>query len=171
MKAKIIITILFFIVLDYISQSYIINVSPSEPLGIYKIKRNVQFQRGDIVAVCLPSKIQQIGLKRAYLLPGIRCGETAPLIKTIIAMPGDIVILKDDEIIVNDKILPYGTKNFDSEGRKLAKFSRGIYKNINKYWLIGVSSPDSWDSRYWGMVDKKYLLYKVQYWRGFSLDK
>ena len=161
MKAKIIITVLFVLVLGYVYQSFIINISPSEPLGIYKIQNIDQIQRGNIVAVCLPSKYQEIGLKRAYLLPGIRCDKTAPLIKTVIAVPGDNVILKNNEIIVNNNIYLYITKYFDSHSRKLDVFPRGVYKNINTYWLIGTNNPNSWDSRYWGGIDRKNIVFTV----------
>ena len=162
---KISTTVLFVFLSIYCYYSFIINITPSEPLGIYKIHQiseAAQIHRRDIVAVCLPSQYQDLGLKQGYLLSGIRCGKTAPLIKTVIAIPGDTVILKNNEITVNGKVLLYATKYIDSHGRKLEVFPRGVYKNVKTYWLIGTNDPNSWDSRYWGGVEQKQILFLIK---------
>jgi conjugative transfer signal peptidase TraF len=161
MTVKIIITVIFILILGSVSQSFIINISPSEPLGVYKIEKSNSIHRGDIVAVCLSVKYKKIGLKDGYLIPGMRCEQTAPLLKTVIAVPGDAITLKNSQIIVNGRIYPYATKQFDSKGRALDQVLRGFYKD-KKYWLIGVANPNSWDSRYWGGVDKSQILYCVR---------
>jgi len=165
MKVKIFIITCFIAIAVFSYRNFIINITPSEPLGIYKIHvlQNAELiHRRDIVAVCLPSQYQDLGLKQGYLLSGIRCGKTAPLIKTVIAIPGDTVILKNNEITVNGKVLPYATKYIDSHSRKLEVFPRGIYKNIKTYWLIGTNDPNSWDSRYWGGVEQKQILFLIK---------
>ncbi len=161
---KISTAVLFIFLSTYCYYSFVINITPSEPLGIYKIHQiseAAQIHRGNIVAVCLPSQYQDLGLKQGYLLSGIRCGKTAPLIKTVIAIPGDTVILKNNEITVNGKVLLYVTKYIDGHGRRLGVFPRGVYKNVKTYWLIGTSDPNSWDSRYWGGVNRKNIVFTV----------
>jgi len=162
MKTNLIILIVFILAAILAYQNFIINVSPSEPLGVYRIIRDKEIQKGDKVALCLNIPLQEVGLKRGYLLPARRCQMTEPLIKTIVAVPGDAVILKNNEIIVNSKVLPYPTKYVDSHGRKLDVFPRGIYKNIKTYWLVGTNDPDSWDSRYWGGVEQKQILFLIR---------
>lgn len=161
MKPKIIITLIFIITAIWLYRNFIINLSPSEPLGIYKIRQSQSIQRDDVVAICLSGKYQKTGLSRGYLVTGIRCKETAPLIKTVIAIPGDTVVLENNRIIVNGKVHPYITKYFDSHDRKLEVFPRGVYRDTNAYWLIGTNSLNSWDSRYWGGVDRKQILSRV----------
>jgi conjugative transfer signal peptidase TraF len=161
MKMKISIVVLFIITAIYFYRHFVINLSSSEPLGIYKIWQPQSIQRDDVVAVCLSGRYQKIGLSKGYLIPGIRCKETAPLIKTVIAIPGDTVILGNNKIIVDGKVYPCTTKYFDSHGRKLEVFPRGVYRDTNAYWLIGTNSPNSWDSRYWGGVDRKQILSPV----------
>lgn len=170
MKVKVLILTCFMAVSVFIYQKFIINVTPSEPLGFYKIDRLRKaslIHRGDIVAVCLPAKWRDIGLKHHYLIPGLRCKNSAPLLKTVIAIPGDTVVLKNDSIIVNGRYLPYSTQMNDSKGRKLVSFPRGFYNAVNTYWLIGVSDLNSWDSRYWGGVERKNILFKVVHYHFF----
>ncbi|MDX2164738.1 MAG: conjugative transfer signal peptidase TraF [Gammaproteobacteria bacterium] len=161
---KISTTVLFVFLSIYCYNSFVINITPSEPLGIYKIHQISevnQIHRDDIVAVCLSSRYQDLGLRQGYLFSGMRCGKTAPLIKTVVALPGDTVILKSNEVVVNGKVLIYATKYIDSHGRRLDVFPRGVYKNIKTYWLIGTSDPNSWDSRYWGGVNRKNIVFTV----------
>ncbi len=165
MKTKIIILVFVIFASVFLYQNFILNVTPSEPLGIYKIHRfnsAASIKRGDIVALCLTPNIENLGLKRNYLLPGLRCGKSPPLIKTVIAIPGDIVELKNNAIIVNGKTFHYATKYIDSHGHALEVFPRGIYLNTQKYWLIGTNDPNSWDSRYWGGVERKQILFKLE---------
>lgn len=159
---KILITIIFLIIAVYAYQNYIINLSLSEPLGIYKIiRKNKEISRGDLVAVCLSKDWQDYGLQRNYLLPSIRCHGSAPLIKTVIAVPNDNVTLNENNIIVNNKIYSYKTLKFDSKGKPLKIFPRGIYRNSAGYWLIGTNSSKSWDSRYWGSVNESQVIFEV----------
>jgi type IV secretory pathway protease TraF len=49
----VLIFIVFIILSFWVYQNYIINLSPSEPVGIYKIIKSGEIKRGDIVAICL----------------------------------------------------------------------------------------------------------------------
>lgn len=155
------ISFLFLVFLFY--HSFIINVSSSEPLGLYQIQRESSLHRGDIVAVCLSPSYQQEGLGRGYLLPGIRCHGAAPLIKTVVSIPGDTVILTRTEIRINGKNFPCVTKVYDSHGFTLQTVRRGVYKNSQQYWLIGTNDVNSWDSRYWGGVERTQILYRLKH--------
>jgi conjugative transfer signal peptidase TraF len=154
--------ILFVILSFWVYQNYITNLSPSEPVGIYKIIKSGEIKRGDIVAICLSKEWQDYGLQRHYLLPGIRCQGSAPLIKTVIAVPGDTVVLNDDKIVVNEKTFFYATQYFDSKHRPLKTLPRGDYKNIKGYFLIGTHDTESWDSRYWGFVNRSMIRFELK---------
>lgn len=134
-----------------------INVSPSMPLGIY-VKKFSAIKRGDIVAICLDHQQAQLGLQRHYLKPGFACNGAQPLIKKVIAIPGDVVQLTDHSITVNGHVYFYPTFYQDSRGHSLSAFPRGIYKMSNSYWLLGTHNPHSWDSRYWGPVSAENII-------------
>ncbi len=135
----------------------IINISPSMPLGIY-IKNFSTVQRGDIVAICLDKFHTNLGLQRHFLKPGSACNGSLPLIKQVIAIPGDRIELTDNYLLVN--YTPYFYKTFyqDKNSKPLAVFPRGIYIANNSYWLIGTHHLDSWDSRYWGPVSSNQII-------------
>lgn len=139
----------------------IINVSPSMPEGIY-IKSECDIQRGSIVAVCLPPAYQAIGLKQKYIEIGNTCHGAYPLIKQVIAVPGDNVALKNNVIVVNGKLFFYKTLAVDSTGRPLSNYPRGTYAHTDGYWLIGTAAKNSWDSRYWGPVRRTQILYPLR---------
>ena len=138
-----------------------INTSSSMPLGFY-IKSNAKINRGDIVAFCLQPRYARTGLQHHYLKYGFECdGGVRPLIKQVIAMPGDNVQLADEYIAINNKLYFYKTFHQDSHGRHLTSFPRGTYFSKNEYWLIGANDPHSWDSRYWGPVPRQQIISRL----------
>lgn len=149
--------------LFFLAHSYgvCINVTPSMPEGIY-IRDTSNVQRGDIIAFCLKEPYKSIGLKKFYIEKGQVCQGADPLIKEVIAIPGDDVVLTDQFIRVNKRISPYPTFHFDSLHRRLAVYPRGRYSHVPGYWVIGTHSPYSWDSRYWGEIRADQILYKLR---------
>lgn len=135
----------------------IINTSPSMPPGIY-VKKFTPVKRGDIVAACLDIRHTQLGLQHHYLKSGFACNGAEPVIKKIIAIPGDAVQLTDQYIQVNQKFYFYPTFYHDSRGTPLEIFPRGNYPAQNDYWLLGTNNPRSWDSRYWGPVPSEQII-------------
>jgi conjugative transfer signal peptidase TraF len=140
---------------------FLINISPSMPVGIYKISDDQNFKRNDIVAACLNDQQKQFGLMRGYLITGQKCQNTEPVVKDILAVPGDGVVLTENNITVNHKVFDYHTLAHDSRGRALPSIARGNYFDTAGYWLIGTHDKKSWDSRYWGYVSSQQLLYKL----------
>ena len=138
----------------------LINISPSMKLGLY-MRVNSEIKRGDIVAICMQEPYRSEGLKRNYLLKSNKCSGIAPLIKEVVGVPGDELDLQDDLIMVNGKNYFYKTKYIDKTGSPLKVYPRGSYHNINGYWLLGTNAKNSWDSRYFGFVAPKDILYKI----------
>ena len=129
--------------------------------GIYR--REVgKIERGDTVAFCLEAPYKTVGLERFYMEKGSACQGADPLIKQVIAIPGDEVLLANDFIAVNVVIYPYQTRYVDRSNRPLAVYPRGRYPSIRGYWLVGTHSPYSWDSRYWGEIRSEQLRYKLK---------
>ena len=139
----------------------LINITPSMKLGIY-VRSHKPIHRGDIVAFCLVGPYKAMGLNRLYIQKGRKCGGAEPLIKEVIATPGDDVILEDSYITVDGVRYRFRTFYQDSEGRALDIYPRGNYPNTYGYWVIGTHAKNSWDSRYWGMISKEQILYKLK---------
>lgn len=139
----------------------VINITPSMKEGVYT-KAKGKIETGDVVSFCLNNPYQQLGLERHYLESGHKCNGTDPLIKQVIAIPGDDVVLTDDAIEVDGVRYFYKTSHEDSFRRSLAVYPRGNYLNTSGYWLIGTHAMNSWDSRYWGPISKDQILEKVR---------
>lgn len=141
----------------------IINITDSMPKGIYWREKGV-IQRNDIIAFCLKPEYQKFALKRGYLIRagGNRCQYSEPVIKKVIAVPGDTVVFSQDDIEVNGKKYFYKTLTKDSRERDLFIYPRGVYANTTDYWVIGTGSKQSWDSRYFGPILPESILYKIQ---------
>lgn len=151
-KKPLVISVIFIALLVFFYTNIIVNVTPSMPIGIY-LKGSKSITKGNIFLVCLTDTYSKIGLQRHYLISGGHiCREMEPLIKRIIAVPGDHVVLSDDYIIVNNVKYPYPTSYSDSLNRPLSVYPRGDYPNTTGYWLLGDHDIKSWDSRYWGLV-------------------
>jgi conjugative transfer signal peptidase TraF len=139
----------------------LINITPSMKLGLY-IKASGNIKPGDIVAFCLAEPYKILGLTKTYIQQGSKCGGTDPLIKQVIAIPGDNVVLADNYIEVNSYKQFYPTLHQDSAGRSLAAYPRGTYSNTQGYWMIGTHAKNSWDSRYFGPIENAQILYKLK---------
>nr|MCH9770488.1 S26 family signal peptidase [Gammaproteobacteria bacterium] len=144
-----------------------INDTSSMPIGIYQRATKTNIQSGDIVAVCLPKKIAEAGLKSGYLDSGNCPGHAIAILKTVIAVPGDTVTLTSKAIIVNNRthyFTPH--QSLDHEHHHIKQWiSYGSRYNIKGYWLYGTNDPIySWDSRYYGSVLPEKIQNSYQIW-------
>jgi conjugative transfer signal peptidase TraF len=140
-----------------------INTSPSMPLGLY-FRIHSAIHRGDIVATCLTLENTQLGLQRHYLKTGQICHGASPLIKQVIAVPGDFVTLTDEYLSVTNKLTNnryfYRTFYQDRHGKKLRVYPRGKFFS-DGYWLLGTHNRYSWDSRYWGPIPRELIIARL----------
>lgn len=134
------------------------NVSESMPIGVYHLV-DKPVERGRWVSVCLPSALSKFALEREYLPKGVCPNGTQPLLKVVVAMPGDTVELIQGALIVNGHHqLLSATKNHDETQRALPSLARGTYFTPpNEVWLLGHRAPNSWDSRYFGAISMHHI--------------
>ena len=80
---------------------YRINLTASMPLGIWR--KSTVLQAGSYIAACIPADTPaaQVAIERGYISPGLCPGGFAPLLKQIVAFPGDTVLLTDEEVCIN----------------------------------------------------------------------
>jgi conjugative transfer signal peptidase TraF len=137
---------------------YRLNLTPSEPLGIWRID---QLDRpaavGDLVFICPPATAPfEEARERGYLRRGLCTGSLAPLIKTVVALPGDHIEIAG-EVIIDRRPLPDSrVRTMDGEGSAIQPYSGGIVPAGNLF--LHSSFASSYDSRYFGPVPDSGLL-------------
>jgi len=115
-------------------------------------------------------------------------------VKRVIGLPGDHVKIADEQVYVNGKVLsePYvvhdpasvydplnytfplvGNQMYTSQvqpewAHEMRKYIQGdeLVVPANKYFAMGDNRDHSWDSRYWGFVDRDAIMGRpfVIYW-------
>ena len=137
---------------------YRLNLTPSEPLGIWRIE---EFHRpvavGDLVFVCPPPSGPFLDARKlGYLRYGLCAGGLAPLIKTIAALPGQNVEI-DANVVIDGRSIPAsGVRATDGEGRSLRPFAGGMVPPDHLF--LHSSFASSYDSRYFGPLPASGLL-------------
>jgi conjugative transfer signal peptidase TraF len=78
----------------------------------------------------------------------------SPLIKPVVAWPGDTVEISATGILINGQPLPNTAPiSRDSAGRQLHPFPAGTYRvQKSELWVVSSFSPRSFDSRYFGPI-------------------
>lgn len=152
-----ILSIIFGIIL-ITKGNYTINMSPSMELGIYKLYEIDSLERGDAVYTAIPSDIKETLLERGYIFRG----SINHFIKRIAGLPTDEIKIEGKYILINGNLYPMSyIKDIDSEGKPLESKLQDKIIIENEYLLLG-DTLDSYDSRYWGTVNKKYILKKAK---------
>ena len=87
------------------------------------------------------------------------------LIKRVIGLPGDHVVIKDNTVTIYNKQNP---KGFDPDKTypygKVITYTTGNVDTVIKpgyVWVMGDNRPDSLDSRYFGPIDVKNIIGKL----------
>ena len=135
------------------------NVTPSMPIGFYyQVANSGKLQRGQTVEVCLPKVIGEEGLQRGYLNKGYCEGGFEPVIKELIATPGDAVQITQEGISVNQIFYYAPFIQLDMNGKPMSSYPIKVIKSTNQYWLYGANDPEySWDSRFYGGVNRENI--------------
>lgn len=138
--------------------SYRINLTPSEPLGLWRI---VPLGRpvvvSDLVFICPPATVEmQEARARGYLRSGSCPGGVAPLIKTVIAIAGQQVEIGASVSVDGREISSSRVTRRDGNGRPLAPSASGTVPA--GYVFLHSAFPGSYDSRYFGPVPASGVL-------------
>ncbi|WP_248446394.1 conjugative transfer signal peptidase TraF [Sinorhizobium meliloti] len=137
---------------------YRINLTPSEPVGFWRI---VPLDRpaapGDIVFICPPqTAAMREARERGYFRSGMCPGGVAPLIKMVIAVAGQHVKIGAD-VAIDGRPVPFSDlAERDGKGRPMTPFPGGIVPGETVFLL----SPfrGSYDSRYFGPLPASGIL-------------
>ncbi len=124
-----------------------LNSTSSMPQGMWLERPYTGAVRtGDAVVVCLPATEQT----RRYIGPGTCPNGLEPLLKTVGAVPGDVVTLP----------LPgYAPLAADAAGRPLTAYPAGTYRvQPGQVFLFSEHDVRSYDSRYFGPVETRSII-------------
>lgn len=139
-------------------QGFRINLTPSEPLGLWRIVRpDRPILVGDLIFICPPKTAAMREARvRGYLRFGLCTGRVAPLIKTVVAASGQVIEIHDD-VRVDGRPLPHSrVARMDGQGREMVHYDGGVVPP----GMIFLHSefPGSFDSRYFGPLPMDGLL-------------
>jgi conjugative transfer signal peptidase TraF len=128
-----------------------VNDSPSLPVGLYVLTSD---QKANLVEFCPTGTAASLSAERGYRSQGSCPDGGAPLMKPIVARPGDRVEIGERGVAVNGKLLANSAAlSFDTSGRPLAHWPFGRYTvSVGTAWVISSYSRRSFDSRYFGPI-------------------
>lgn len=140
------------------SGGFRINMTPSEPLGLWRI---VTLHRppavGDLVFICPPdTEAIQAARTRGYLRSGLCPGGFAPLIKTVIATAGQSVEIRSHVRVDGVLVASSAIEKVDGMVRPLSPFAGGAVPANTV--LLHSSFVGSYDSRYFGPLPVSGIL-------------
>ena len=135
-----------------------INLTPSEPLGLWRIAPiGRPVRNGDLVFICPPgTDAMRLARKRGYLRSGLCPEGIAPLIKTVAATVGSRILVDADVVIDGVRLLRSRLSPADAEGRSLSPWPGGVVQPGHLF--LHSSFAGSYDSRYFGPVPEAGLL-------------
>jgi conjugative transfer signal peptidase TraF len=138
-----------------------LNVTPSLPLGFYITSH---LPNANLVEFCPRGPAAFISLSRQYRTAGACPDGGAPLLKPVVAFPGDQVQVSADGIRVNGQLLPNSAARFrDHLQRPLDPWPYGTYRvEPGTVWVISSFNSYSFDSRYYGAVPESSIRHHLR---------
>jgi len=135
------------------------NPSKSVAQGLYW-QVNQPIEKGAYVLVCPPNTaIFQLAKQRGYLTGGFCEHHYSGMMKWVAASTGDEITISQTGIQVNGELLPHSKPlKTDPGGRPMPQIVLNAYRlKENELLLIGDVSPASFDSRYFGLIDRAQI--------------
>ena len=149
----------------FVTPPFFYNDTSSLPSGFYYVRKTDSIEIGDLVRVCVPDSWAHLARQRGYLDRGNCPGETTPVGKMVIAMPGDTVDISLDGVRVGGRLLSNSKPHpFDSQERPL-EATLGLHVlGPGECFVLSTLYGLSFDSRYFGPVACEapyYVLYSA----------
>ncbi len=131
---------------------FVLNLTASVPVGVYWRSQDAP-RNGDFVVVSLPSLYRDLADRRGYI-PRDR-----HLIKIIAAGAGELICRVGTRVwIAGHKSV--WAKDSDAAGRRLPAWHGCRVLKASEVFVLG-SHPDSFDSRYFGPIDRHLIAARV----------
>jgi conjugative transfer signal peptidase TraF len=130
------------------------NATASAPIGLYEVRSQAIFSRGELVLVRPPKWVRAFAAARGYL------PDAVPMAKRIAAQNGDIVCRERDTIAINNRVVARALL-VDQDGRTLPTWSGCRRLGKDEMFLLMDSVSASFDSRYFGPVASAAIIGKL----------
>jgi conjugative transfer signal peptidase TraF len=129
-----------------------INTTPSLPVGLYISCSDAS----QLVEFCPPEPAASVARHRGYRGQGNCPDGAAPLMKPVVAKPGDIVDVSHAGLAVNARGIPNTAPlQSDTDGRPLQHYPFGRYAvDFGTIWVASSYNARSFDSRYFGPISE-----------------
>lgn len=127
------------------------NASASAPIGLYAVQPTNNLDVTDLAAVAAPPLVAEFMDNRGYLPMG------APMLKRILALPGQTVCRQGLDIIVYGAIIGHARER-DNAGRKMPIWQGCRRIAADELFLMNFDVPDSVDGRYFGPFPRGSVL-------------
>jgi conjugative transfer signal peptidase TraF len=141
----------------------VFNYTHSAPFGLYREQFDSEAAihgPAPYVFFCPDRRWSSMHGEPNYRDPMRTCPDGfSPLIKPVVAWPGDLVSVSADGISVNGHLLKNSAPiERDSKGQQLRPFAAGEYTvGPKELWVVSSFSPRSFDSRYFGPIPLKSI--------------
>jgi conjugative transfer signal peptidase TraF len=119
------------------------NVSASAPLGLYRVTRQGDVRRGDMVIARVPAVFRQMAADRDYIPANV------PLVKRVAGISGDRICAIGRIITINRRSVAV-RREADSVGRPLPRWRGCLSLRGGELLLLMARTPNSFDGRYFG---------------------
>lgn len=142
----------------------VINITSSIPIGIY-LKTNSQIENQKFVLICPPNdnEIIKLGKERGYIEAGKCPGKYGHIMKEIVGVPGDHVIINKKGVFLNGQFIKDSKPlKIDSHNRLMPLLISNKILRENEYLVMGLDNPLSFDSRYFGFIEKRNIVSTIK---------
>src|ERR1700675_1475466 len=138
-----------------------VNLTPSLPLGFYITSHS---SNAKLVEFCPQGTAASISLSRQYRTAGACPDGGAPLLKPVVAFPGDHVEVSADGIRVNGQLLRNSAGRLrDHLQRPLDPWPDGTYRVApGTVWVVSSFNSYSFDSRYYGAIPEASIRHHLR---------
>jgi conjugative transfer signal peptidase TraF len=119
------------------------NATASTPTGLYVLRPVGQLRRFELVVLRPPETVA------SYLADGGFLPKGVPLLKHVMAMPGQTVC-RERDVVTIDQAEVGAAQSLDHLGRPLPRWSGCRTLQPGEVFLMNPTAPDSLDGRYFG---------------------
>lgn len=141
-------------IVDHPRPRLVWNASASAPVGFYAVTTITTPRRGDMVIAWPPLAMRALAARRHYLPRGV------PLVKRIVAVPGDRICAVGDAISIDGRVVAI-RRSRDAQGRSMPWWGGCITLYRGTMFLLMAETAGSFDGRYFGPTGPRDLIGKA----------
>jgi len=130
---------------ERVGPTVLINETPSEPVGLYRLIRHhvSEYRRGMYVVFPVPSELRALVYGRHWLKDGV------PFLKEVLGLEGDHVCIFTDRLEINERVIG-PVFRVDSAGQPLPQHPGCFAIESGCFFAASQYFEKSFDGRYFG---------------------